>query len=112
MAMVEACTWAAGEHGCDVDVEISEDFRGYRVKQSSKALAIARSALEANGTAPVEIVTGGGSDANALRAAGFDAVLLANGTEANHTADESVAAVELDRMLAVCRSVIAEAARC
>ena len=111
-AMVEACTWAAGEHGCDVDVEISEDFRGYRVKQSSRALALARAGLDANGIAPVEMVTGGGSDANALRAAGFDAVLLANGTEANHTADESVAAAELDRMLAVCRSIVAEAAKC
>ena len=45
------------------------------------------------------MTTGGGSDANALRAAGFDALLLANGTEANHTPDESVAAAELVRML-------------
>ena len=28
--MVDACTWAAGEHDCDVDVEVSEMFRGYR----------------------------------------------------------------------------------
>ena len=51
-----------------------------------------RAALEACGVEPVEVTTGGGSDANALRSAGFDALLLANGTEANHTPDESVSA--------------------
>src|SRR5262249_40974839 len=29
--MVDACTWAAGEEGCDVDVKVSEMFRGYRL---------------------------------------------------------------------------------
>ena len=27
--MSEACTWGAGEHGCDVDVKVEELFRGY-----------------------------------------------------------------------------------
>ncbi len=75
MKMVEACQWAAGEHGCDVDVEISENFRGYRVKPASKALAIGRGALEACGIEPIERNTGGGSDANAFRVRGFDALL-------------------------------------
>ncbi len=112
MAMVEACQWAAGEHRCDVDIEISENFRGYRVKPSSKALAIGRAALEACGVEPVEISTGGGSDANAFRVLGFDALLLANGTKANHTSDESVSREALDLMLEVCLAAVAEAARC
>ena len=33
--MVDACTWAAGEHGCDVDLEVSEMFRGYRMADDS-----------------------------------------------------------------------------
>ncbi len=41
--------------------------------------------------------TGGGSDANALVLGGFDCVLLANGTDGNHTSRESVAARDLDR---------------
>ncbi len=90
MAMVEACQWAAGEHSCDVDVQIDENFRGYRVKPGAKSLAIARAALSACGVEPQERSTGGGSDANAFRLHGFDALLLANGTKANHTADESV----------------------
>ena len=51
---------------------------------------MARAGLERCGIEPLEVTTGGGSDANALRAGGFDALLLANGTEANHTSDESV----------------------
>lgn len=112
MAMVDACQWAAGEHRCDVDVEISELFRGYRVKPSETSLAVARAALEQCGIEPSEIATGGGSDANALRARGFEALLLANGTEGNHTVDESVHEDELMRMLTVCEAAIDEAARC
>ena len=42
------------------------------------------------GYEPTRIVTGGGSDANALQAAGFDCVNLANGTERNHESAERV----------------------
>ena len=109
--MVEACQWAAGEHRCDVDVEISENFRGYRVKPTSKALAIARAALESRGIEPIERNTGGGSDANAFRVRGFDALLLANGTKLNHTSDESVTLEALDVMLDVCLAAVDEAAK-
>lgn len=112
MAMVDACQWAAGEHRCDVDVEISELFRGYRVKPAETSLAVARAALERSGIEPKEVATGGGSDANALRARGYEALLLANGTEGNHTVDESVHEDELARMLAVCEAAIDEASRC
>lgn len=110
--LIGSCTWAAGEKGCDVDVEVTELFRGYRISKRAEAAAIAERALDAVGVEPSRIVSGGGSDANALRANGFDAVLLANGTEANHTNDESVRRVELERMLAVCEAIVAEAARC
>jgi len=108
-AMVDACSWAAGEAGVDVDLLVETYFRGYRIKPSSRPLAIARAALEGCGIGPVEVPTGGGSDANALRAAGFDALLLANGTAANHTPDESVSAEDLVRMLDVCAAIVGEA---
>ena len=107
--MIDACSWAAGEAGVDVDLLVETYFRGYRIKPSSRPLAIARAALERGGIEPVERATGGGSDANALRAAGFDALLLANGTEANHTPEESVAVSELIRMLDVCAAIVAAA---
>jgi tripeptide aminopeptidase len=104
-AMVDACTWAASEHECDVDVEVTEFFRGYRLPSSATPVRIARRALERCGHEPREVATGGGSDANALSAAGYECVLLANGTEANHTPDESVAAARIVEMLAVCEAI-------
>jgi tripeptide aminopeptidase len=109
MEMIDACQWAAGERRCDVDIEVSELFRGYRVEPAERSLAVGRRALERTGIEPVEISTGGGSDANALRLHGYEALLLANGTTANHTPDEGVAASELDRMLAVCLAAVEEA---
>jgi tripeptide aminopeptidase len=109
-AMVDACAWGAGEHGCDLEVDVREMFRGYRLRSSAPAVQIACDALRRCGHQPVETATGGGSDANALCARGFDAVLLANGTEANHTPDESVAAGRIVEMLAVCEAIATETA--
>ena len=109
-ALSEACCWGASEHGCDVDVRVEELFRGYRVAPSSPLLALAEAGLRRAGFEPRRTATGGGSDANALIAAGFDCVLLANGTEANHT-PERASARDLDAMLEVCEAIVAEAAR-
>jgi tripeptide aminopeptidase len=109
-SMVDACTWAASEHGCDADVQVTELFRGYRAPAGSVPVGIASAALESCGLQVNTVATGGGSDANALVAAGFDCVLLANGTEANHTPEESVAAAKLDQMLQVCEAIVREAA--
>lgn len=109
-AMVDVCTWAASEHSCDVDVEVRELFRGYRVPGGARSLQIARAALGRCGHEVREVRTGGGSDANALFAAGMDCVLLANGTEANHTPEESVAAHRIEQMLEVCEAIVEEVA--
>ncbi len=104
-SMVDACTWAASEHGCDVDVEVREMFRGYQLASSAEPVRVAREALERCGFEPREVATGGGSDANALVARGYQCVLLANGTDANHTPEESVAAGRISDMLAVCEAI-------
>ncbi len=109
-SLSDACAWGASEHGCDVDVRIEELFRGYRIPPSSPALGLAEAGLRRAGFEPERTATGGGSDANALIVDGFDCVLLANGTEANHTPDEAVGARNLDAMLDVCEGIVAEAA--
>jgi tripeptide aminopeptidase len=109
-ALTEACAWGATEHGCDVDVQVHELFRGYRLQPAGPALALAEAGLRRARLEPDRTTTGGGSDANALIAAGFDCVLLANGTAANHTPEESVPARNLETMLEVCEGILAEAA--
>jgi tripeptide aminopeptidase len=105
----DACTWGASEHGCDVDVRIEELFRGYELPTSSAALALAEAGLRSAGLEPARVAIGGGSDANVLRRDGFDCVLLANGTDSVHTADEMVPARSLDKMLEVCEGIVAAA---
>jgi tripeptide aminopeptidase len=107
--LAEAFAWGASEHGCDVDVRVEELFRGYELPSSSPSLALAEAGLRQSGFEPVRTSTGGGSDANALIANGLDCVLLANGTEANHTPEESVSAANLDAMLGVCEAIVSEA---
>ena len=108
-ALVDACARAASDRDVDVDVDVTEVFRGYRLRSSAPAVQVASEALRRCGHEPRELATGGGSDANALLARGFECVLLANGTEDNHTASERVAAARLDEMLAVCEQIVAVA---
>jgi tripeptide aminopeptidase len=108
--MVDACTWAAGENGCDADVHVTEVFKGYRLDPESAGVRIASDALRRAGLEPSLVATGGGSDANALVPRGFEAVLLANGTAANHTPEESVTAAALVEMLRVCEAAVEVAA--
>jgi tripeptide aminopeptidase len=108
--MTEACAWGASEHGCDVDVHIEELFRGYELPKDSPALALAEAGLRSAGLEPERVAIGGGSDANALRLDGFDCVLLANGTNNVHTAEERVSARNLGKMLEVCEGIVAAAA--
>ncbi len=103
----DACAWGASEHGCDVDVRLEELFRGYEVPGSSAALNLAEVGLRAAEVEPRRVTIGGGSDANAFRLADFDCVLLANGTDAVHTADEHVPAASLERMVEVCEGILA-----
>jgi tripeptide aminopeptidase len=108
--IADACAWGASEHDCDVDVRIEELFRGYELPSSSAALELAEAGLRGAGLEPVRVAIGGGSDANVLRRDGFDCVLLSNGTDAVHTADEMVPAGSLDKMLEVCERIVAAAA--
>ncbi len=105
--IADACAWGASEHGCDVDVRIEELFRGYRLPGDSAALGFAEAGLRAAGVEPQRVAIGGGSDVNALRLDGFDAVLLANGTDDVHTADEMVSKRDLERMLEACEGIVA-----
>jgi tripeptide aminopeptidase len=106
--MVDACTWGASQQGCDVDAQVSEMFRGYRLDPKSEGVRVASEALRVTGHQPQLVATGGGSDANALVASGYEAVLLANGTEANHTPDELVTEEAIVEMLRVCEAAIGQ----
>jgi tripeptide aminopeptidase len=108
--MIDAVHDGAGAAECDVDVVCEKLFDGYRTKGTAPAVVAAEAALRASGYEPSRIVTGGGSDANALAVKGIDCVNLANGTEHNHEPTERVSVAALDSMLDVAFSLLDEAA--
>jgi tripeptide aminopeptidase len=111
--MVDHLHDGANAYECDVDVAVQRLWPGYRMKSSAPSVGVAEAALRAAGYAPRHIVTGGGSDANAFNAAGFECLNLANGTEHNHEPGERVSVAALEGMLEVTLALVDEAAaRC
>ena len=108
--LVVACTEAASDAECDVDTNVEELFRAYRLARGEPAVETAAAALTAIGIEPAYITTGGGSDANAFMAAGLPVLNVANGTERNHQPDESVTEWALETMLDVKLGIVQAAA--
>jgi tripeptide aminopeptidase len=108
-AMIDSFQDAADAAECDLDVTVQRMFTGYRLKPRSAEIVLAESALNRCGYEPRQIVTGGGSDANAFVAAGLPCVNLANGTERNHQPDERVSVDALDGMMEVVIALVQEA---
>ena len=97
---------------CDVDVIVHRVYEGYRRRPSDPLVQVAEEALRACGYRPTHIASGGASDANALEAAGFRCVNLANGTERAHETTERVSLLALEGMLDVTYALLDACARC
>ncbi len=108
--IVDAMYDGAASSECDVDVVSEKTFAGYKVRPSAPELAAAEAALRACGYEPRRIASGGGSDANALQASGFQCICLANGTERAHEPTERVSVTALDGMLDVALVLLEETA--
>jgi tripeptide aminopeptidase len=110
--IVECLTDAANdpECECDLDIAVERQFDGYRVRPSSPEVALAFDALRDCGYEPRPTTSGGGSDANALRARGLAVLNLGNGTERNHEPSERVSTASLEGILDVAFALVARAA--
>jgi tripeptide aminopeptidase len=107
--LVDHLQEAADASECDLDVTVERMFDGYRTRAREPQVALAELALRDCGYEPAHIVTGGGSDANALQASGFTCTNLANGTERNHEPTERVSVDALDGMLEVAIALVEHA---
>jgi tripeptide aminopeptidase len=104
--IVDAMTQAATDRACDVEIDVQELFRGFKIPKSAPTVAIAAQALEDVGIEPRPIASGGGSDANSFVARGFECLNVANGTEAAHQPDERVTVYALETMLDVAFGIV------
>jgi tripeptide aminopeptidase len=107
--MIDHLQDAADASECDLNVTVERMFDGYRTRPREPQVVLAERALRACGYEPKQIVTGGGSDANALESAGFPCTNLANGTERNHEPGERVSVDALEGMLDVAIALVEEA---
>jgi tripeptide aminopeptidase len=108
--MVDRLAEAASDSECDVETIVEQLFRAYRLARTAPQVRAAAAALEALRIEPSYVVTGGGSDANALVAAGLPVLNVANGTERNHQPDESVSVEALETMLDVTLGIVERSA--
>jgi tripeptide aminopeptidase len=105
--IVDVFTDAAGAAECDLETEVEEGFRGYRLARSSEPVKVASLALADLGIEPAYRATAAGSDANVLNAAGLPCLNVADGTEHNHRPDERIARESLERVLDLALGIVA-----
>ncbi len=108
--MLETFSFAASVSECTVELQVREQYRGYRFAAGAEVVALAESALRAAGVEPHRSLCGGGADANVFNAAGVPCAVLANGMAEIHTPDEHIAVADLERMVDVTLRLV-EAAR-
>ena len=104
--IVDVLTDAAGTAECDVETEVEEGFRGYRLARSAEPVQVASAALAELGFEPRLRATAAGSDANVLNAAGLACLNVADGTENNHRPDERVSVASLETVLDVALGIV------
>ena len=108
--IVDVLTDAATASECDLETEVREGFRGYRLTRTAKPVEAAAAALADLGIEPVYRSTASGSDAAVLNAAGLPCLNLADGSEDNHRPDERVSVEALETVLDLALGVVAHSA--
>jgi tripeptide aminopeptidase len=107
---IDALEDAADTAGCDLDLNLQQQFTGYRLSTRERSVVLAGKALRRLGYEPRFRSSGGGADANAFRLNGFPCTNLANGTERAHERTERVSFAALDGNLDLMLALIEEAA--
>jgi tripeptide aminopeptidase len=108
--MMDAFSFAASVSDCTVEIELKEQYRGYRFRPDEQVITLAASALRGVGAEVSTQLCGGGADANVFNLAGIPCVVLANGMAEIHTPDEHIAVADIERMVDVTLGLV-EAAR-
>jgi tripeptide aminopeptidase len=109
--MVDHMQDAADAAECDLDITIERMIQGFRTRAKAIEVTVAEQALRACGYEPSHISTGGASDANAFRAAGFPCLNLADGTEHNHEPTERISVDALEGLFELAIALVEESGR-
>ena len=105
-AMLDAITWAATEHECDVEIRVDPKYHGYVLKATDPAVVAAEAAFTRLGIPTRHVHSGGGADVNALRVKGVTCVNLCNEMREIHTADEFITPEAVEAMVDVTLALV------
>ncbi len=108
--MLETFSYAASVSDCTLEIETTEQYRGYRFRRDDPVIVLAEAALRGVGAEVRQTLCGGGADANVFNLAGLPCAVLANGMAEIHTPDEHIAVADIERMVDVTLGLV-EAAR-
>jgi tripeptide aminopeptidase len=108
--MLDSFAFAASIAECEVETELEEKYRGYRLGTEDPAFQLAAEGLRRAGLEPRPVVGGGGADANVFNERGRSCVNLANGMARIHSSEEHIAVADLERMVEVTLALV-DAAR-
>ena len=108
--MMDAFSFAASVSDCTVEIELTQQYQGYRFRSDDPVIALAETALRSTGVETHTSLCGGGADANVFNVAGIPCAVLANGMAEIHTPDEHIAVADIERMVDVTLGLV-EAAR-
>jgi tripeptide aminopeptidase len=104
--VLDACTFAAAGEDCELETQVEETYRGYRLRRDDEVVRLAIAALAATGLEARFALTGGGADANVFNERGLPCLNLANGMVDIHTPEERIAVVDLERMVDVTLALV------
>ena len=76
--------------GAKVEIEITNEFEGYKIDKRAKFVSYAQSAIKQSGLECGFELSGGGSDANIFNGKGIKACVLGTGMRDAHTLAESI----------------------
>ena len=99
--MVDLIQRAAAEVGVDVEATLAHEFTAFCLDPESAVVEMVRRAVSEAGVTPSLRKAGGGCDANVLNEWGLPTVNLCTGMTHVHSADESLALDELERLCEV-----------
>lgn len=108
--MLETFAFAATVCECEVESQVEELYRGYRLGPGDPALELALAALRRAGFEPRTVEVGGGADASVLNERGLSCAVLANGMAHIHTPNEEIAVADLEAMVEVTLALVEAAA--
>jgi tripeptide aminopeptidase len=103
---LDVLSFAAATSDCTVELEVSEQYRGYRFRPDDLPVRLAGEALRRSGFEPTTALSGGGADANVFNAQGLSCVNLANGMAEIHTPEEHIAVADLEAMVDVTLALV------